>query len=79
MLVLSTIHVPVRSFDCGELRWCLHDYGWIVFLGTERELEEVLVPAWLAPIALEATRRGCNYINFDQDAEVADGFVSYPH
>lgn len=91
-LTVSTAHMPDEDPDFGNTRTVEHcnrhgePVGNFVFLapplGDDLDLlmwvsENDDIPTWLGNLYLHALEHGCRYINFDQDAEILDGFHTY--
>ena len=78
MIVLSTGHVPGPEPSFGDIRFCSHEYGWILFVANFEDIEfQELVPDWLKPIYRYAINNNCVIINFDRDGDLLDQFPSW--
>jgi len=73
MLVLSTAHLPpavmalVSAQDRNITRTIPHDYGAIVYAHDENLNPDL--PAEVAVVLAYARSRGCDWVNFDRDAD----------
>jgi len=77
---LSTAHIPSPHPEFGdEVRWTLHEYGWIVWVSQAalEEHEQHTMPDWLRPIMQDAVKEECILINFDQDANTCNRYKTY--
>lgn len=73
MLDLSTAHIPSSEPNWGSLRVCEHEHGWVVWFCADEEN----LPDWFKPIQERARENECVLVNFDQDADEADGLPTY--
>jgi hypothetical protein len=78
---ISTAHMPDTAPCFGNgVRACSHEYGWIVFLAGDYDVDESLSPfvePWLRDIYRHSIEKDCVYIVFDRDAGEAEGFKTY--
>lgn len=73
VLTLSTAHVPGENPNFGALRYCEHEYGWVVFLGSEDQP----VPVWLRDIVWYAQKNDCFAVHFDADGPIEKSLRTY--
>lgn len=65
LLDLSTMHVPGPQPDWGDLRFEVHEHGWVVWV---YDPDDDLSPEWMKPIMKLAYQKNCALILFDSDA-----------
>jgi len=86
--VLSTSHMPSNMPNFGGRRAVEHEYGYMVFgshcvgptkLDSRGQFKRrpLVTPEWLQPVLDAATKAGCKYVNFDQDADTIDGLQTW--